>query len=183
MYHKYLTSKIFFEFLYKTDQDLALKTQEEGCRSCGSKVHVSNYMRKPRGLDGLPDRFSLRFSFCCSRDGCRKRTPPQSIRFLGRIVYWSVHMVLISAMVNGRTVDLEKIRSEFNVDIKTIKRWRMWWGNFFPTTKFWKKLNGELNEAVEFFPLGILIILQKNNLENDAIIKLLHLLNGLKEPI
>jgi hypothetical protein len=92
-------------------------------------------------------------------------------------------MVLISAMVNGRTVDLEKIMSEFNVDIKTIKRWRMWWENFFPTTKFWKKLNGELNEAVEFFPLGILIILQKNNLENDAIIKLLHLLNGLKEPI
>lgn len=183
MYHKYLSSKIFFEFLYKTDQDLALKAQIEGCRSCGSKVHVSNYMRKPRGLDGLPDNFSLRFSFCCSRDGCRKRAPPQSIRFLGRIVYWSVHMVLISAMLNGRNPEIKKIMSEFNIDIKTLNRWRYWWKVFFPTTKFWKKLKGEIFEDAELFPLGILKILKKNNLENDAIIKLLHLLNGLKEPI
>jgi hypothetical protein len=182
MYHKYLTSKIFFEFLYRTDQDLAKQTQEKGCRLCGSKVHVANYMRKPRGID-LPDDFSLCFSFCCSHDGCRKRALPQSIRFFGKVVYWGVHMVLISAMLNGRSPELEKIMSEFNVDIKTLKRWRQWWKDFFPTTKFWKIFKGKLLEKVELFPLGILEILQKNNLENDAIIKLLHLLNGLKEPI
>ena len=92
-------------------------------------------------------------------------------------------MVLISAMLNGRSTELEKIMSEFNVDIKTLKRWRQWWKVFFPLTKFWKRLKGKLIEKVELFPLDILVILQKNNLENDAIIKLLHLLNGLKEPI
>jgi hypothetical protein len=183
MYHKYLTDKNFFEFLYKTDQDLARKTKEKGCRICGSKVHVSNYMRKPRGFDGLPDDYSLRFSLCCARDGCRKRVLPESIRFFGRVVYWSVHMVLISAMLNGRSSDIEKIMSEFNVDIRTLKRWRKWWKNIFPATKFWKKMKGELSEDVDLFPLEILAILQKNNLENAAIIKLLHLLNGLKEPI
>ncbi|MEI7488558.1 MAG: hypothetical protein WCJ72_14340 [Chryseobacterium sp.] len=183
MYHKYLTDKSFFEFLYQTDQDLARQTKEKGCHLCGSKVHVANYMRKPRGIDDLPDDFSLCFSFCCSRDGCRKRALPQSIRFLGRFVYWSVHVVLISAMLNGRTAELEKITSEFNIDIKTLKRWRKWWKDIFPTTKLWKKIKGGLCEDVDLFPLGFLMILLKNNLENDAIIKLLHLLNGLKEPI
>ena len=183
MYHKYLTDKSFFEFLYKTDQDLARKTKEKGCRLCGSKVHIANYMRKPRGIDGLPDDFSLCFSFCCSRDGCRKRVLPESIRFLGRVVYWSVHMVLISAMLNGRGAELNKLMAEFNVDIKTLKRWRQWWKEFFPTTKFWKKLKGQLLEEVDLFPLGILEVLLKNHPENDAIVKLLHLLNGLKEPI
>lgn len=183
MYHKYLTSKIFFEFLYKTDQDLAKKTKEKGCRICGSKVHVANYMRKPRGIGDLADDFSLCFSFCCSRDGCRKRALAQSIRFFGRVVYWGVHMVLISAMLNGRSPELKKIMSEFNVDIKTLKRWRQWWKDFFPRTTFWKKLKGELREEVELFPQGLLMILQKYNSENDVIIKLLHLLNELKEPI
>ena len=183
MYHKYLANKNYFKFLYQTDQDLARKTKEKGCRFCGAKVHVSNYMRKPRGLENLPDDYSVRFSFCCAREGCRKRALPESIRFFGRVVYWSVHMVLISAMLNGRTAELEKIMSEFNVDTKTLKRWRQWWKDFFPTTKFWKKLKGEFIEDVEFFPLGLLKLLQKNNKENDAIIKLLHLLTGLKEPI
>lgn len=92
-------------------------------------------------------------------------------------------MVLISAMLNGRSPELEKIMFEFNVNIKTLKRWRQWWKDFFPTTKFWKKLKGELLGEVELFPLKLLVILQQNNLENDAIIKLLHLINGLKEPI
>jgi hypothetical protein len=86
-------------------------------------------------------------------------------------------------MLNGRNPEIKKIMSEFNIDIKTLKRWRYWWKDFFPTTKFWKKLKGEIFEDAELFPLGILKILQKNNNENDAIIKLLHLLNGLKEPI
>lgn len=55
MYHKYLTNKKFFEFLYQADQDLARQAKEKGCHLCGSKVHAANYMRKPRGLDGLPD--------------------------------------------------------------------------------------------------------------------------------
>lgn len=183
MYHKILTDKIFFEFLYKTDQDLAKQAKWKGCRLCGAKLHVANYMRKPRGIGDLPDDLSLCFSFCCSRDGCRKRALPPSTRFFGRVVYWSVHMVLISAMLNGRSLEMKKIISEFNVDIKTLKRWRQWWKDFFPTTKFWKKFKGQLLGEVEFFPLDILVILQKKNLENDAIIKLLHLLNGLKEPI
>ena len=183
MYHKYLTDELFFKFLYQTDQDLALKTKEKGCRLCGSKLHVANYVRKPRGCTGLSDDYSLRFSFCCAREGCRSRALPASIRFCGRVVYWSVHMVLISAMVNGRSPELAKIMSEFNVDIKTIKRWRRWWADFFPTTKFWKKLKAEFIEEVEHFPLGLLILFQQNSSENDAIIKLLHLLNGLKEPI
>lgn len=182
MYHKYLTNKIFFEFLYRTDQDLAGQAKEKGCLTCGSKVHVANYMRKPRGID-LPDDFSLRFSFCCSLDGCRKRLLPPSIRFFGKVVYWGIHMVLISAMLNGREKELKKMMSEFLVDIKTLKRWRQWWKDYFPTTKFWKQFKGSLLEEVEFFPMGLLEILQRNNLENNAIIKLLHLLNGLKEPI
>ena len=44
-----------------------------------------------------------RFSFCCSRDGCRKRKTPPSLRFLGRKVYVAAMVVLIAIMREGAT--------------------------------------------------------------------------------
>ena len=181
MYHKFLTDKTFFHFLYKTDQDLSKQTKDQGCPFCRAVLHVANYMRKPRGSIDLPEHLSLRFSFSCSRDGCRKRAMALSIRFLGRFVYWSVHVILISAMLGGRATDVNKISKEFCIDVKTIKRWRRWWKDFFPTTKFWKKLSGEMVERIEHFPLGLLKLFEKSRSTEDGIIAFLHSLKGLKK--
>jgi len=181
MYHKFLNDKSYFQFLCKTDQDLAKQTKELGCRFCHAAVHVSNYMRKPRGGDDLPEDLSLRLSFSCSRDGCRKRAMPPSIRFLGRFVYWSVHVILISAMLNFGPSSLAKISDKFGIDIKTIKRWRRWWQDFFPTTKFWKELKGKILESIVNFPLDLLMTFEKNSSRQDSITAFLQTIKELRE--
>ena len=60
--------------------------------------YIVCYGRKPRGLpDGIDPGpvLPVRFSFCCSVDGCRRRHTPPSVRFLGRKVYLSVMVVLL----------------------------------------------------------------------------------------
>ena len=73
--------------LFTIDEDLAETTRQRAC-PCGGRLHCANYTRKPRGTPiQLPEPQPLRLSFCCDRDGCRKRVTPPSVRFLGRKVY------------------------------------------------------------------------------------------------
>jgi hypothetical protein len=98
MYHELPRGASFWLFLFSIDQDLAETTREKAC-PCGGRLHRANYPRKPRGgPDDLPEPYRQRFSFCCERDGCRKRTTPPSVRFLGRKVYLGAVVILISAM-------------------------------------------------------------------------------------
>jgi hypothetical protein len=60
------------------DKDLAERIRQKGC-SCGGRLHCANYRRAPQGgPDHLPEEYRSRFSFCCDRDGCRKRMTPAS---------------------------------------------------------------------------------------------------------
>ncbi len=87
MYHDLSRSASFWSFLLAVDEDLAAETRKKGCL-CGGRLHSANYLRKPRGTPvQLPEPQRLRLSFCCDRDGCRKRATPRSVRFLGRKVY------------------------------------------------------------------------------------------------
>jgi hypothetical protein len=84
MYHTFPPAASFWPFLLTIDQDLAETTRRHGC-PCGGRLHRSNYPRKPRGdCDTLSDTYNTRFSFCCDRDGCRKRSTAPSVRFFGR---------------------------------------------------------------------------------------------------
>jgi len=83
MYHDLPQSARFWSFLLAVDQDLAEETRKKAC-ACGGRLHSANYPRKPRGTPvQLPEHECLRLSFCCDRDGCRKRVTPPSVRFLG----------------------------------------------------------------------------------------------------
>jgi len=76
------------------DRDLAEGYRLEGC-PCGGSLHRAAYVRKPRGVPwGLPEGFCIRESFCCSREGCRRRLTPPSLRFLGRRVYLGAVVVV-----------------------------------------------------------------------------------------
>ena len=93
----------FWSLLLSIDRDLAECARRQGC-PCGGRLHCANYARAPRGgPEHLPDGYRQRFSFCCERDGCRKRVTPPSVRFLGRKVYLGAVVVLISAMRQGPT--------------------------------------------------------------------------------
>ena len=74
-----------YDALLKIDKELASKTREDGCLHCGGVLHSAVY---PRKLKTLPIKIGnskiIRFSFCCSTDGCRSRINPHSVRFMAR---------------------------------------------------------------------------------------------------
>lgn len=145
MYHDLFLDASFWDFLFDVDQDLAATTKQEGC-SCGGQLHRANYPRKPRGGGkNLPMSCGYRLSFCCDRDGCRKRTTPPSVRFLGRKIYLGAVVVLVAAMRQGSSPRRVRQLSEwFDVDERTIVRWRVFWREHFPQTPFWKANRGRL---------------------------------------
>jgi hypothetical protein len=140
----------FWSFLVSIDRDLAEATRQRSC-SCGGRLHCANYPRAPRGgPDDLPDEYSRRFSFCCDRDGCRRRVTPPSVRFLGRKVYLSVIVILISAMRQGPSPRrVRELSTSFGVDEATIARWQSFWRDHLPKTPFWKVARGRLVPIVE----------------------------------
>ena len=143
-----------WSFLLSIDQDLAECTRQKAC-SCGGRLHCANYPRAPRGGPGdLPEEYNRRFSFCCDRDGCRKRVTPPSVRFLGRKVYLGAVVILTSAMRQGptprRVRDLSRL---FGVDRATIARWQAFWRDHVPRTPFWKVARGRLVPVVEIAAL------------------------------
>jgi hypothetical protein len=139
MYHDLPASASLWLFLLAVDEDLAAEVRKKGC-SCGGRLHSANYLRKPRGTPAqLSEHQRLRLSFCCDRDGCRKRVLPPSVRFLGRRVYLSAVVVLISAMRQGPTPRrVSELSKRFGADESTITRWQSFWREHFPQTSFWK---------------------------------------------
>jgi hypothetical protein len=139
MYHELLSSASFWLFLWAVDEDLAAETRNKGC-SCGGHLHCANYPRKPRGTPAqLPEPQRIRLSFCCDRDGCRKRTTPPSVRFLGRKVYLAAIVILISSMRQGPSPRrVRELSTHFGADESTIIRWQTFWREHFPQTPFWK---------------------------------------------
>jgi hypothetical protein len=129
----------FWSFLLSIDRDLAECTRKKAC-SCGGRLHCANCPRSPRGgPDDLPEGYNHRFSFCCDRDGCRKRMTPASVRFLGRKVYLGAVVILISAMRQGPTPRrVRELSRLFGVDRATIARWQAFWRDHVPRTPFWK---------------------------------------------
>jgi hypothetical protein len=143
MYRVLLRNASFWDFLFGVDKDLADRARQQGC-SCGGRLHCANYPRKPRGgCEKLPEGYGYRLSFCCDRDGCRKRTTPRSVRFLGRKVYLGALVILVAAMRHGPSPRrVRELTELFGADRRTIVRWRVFWRECFPQTPFWKVARG-----------------------------------------
>jgi hypothetical protein len=144
MYHELPPGASLWPFLFSVDQDLTERTRQKAC-PCGGRLHCANYPRKPRGCEDLPEGYDHRFSFCCDRDGCRKRVTPPSVRFLGRKVYLFAVVVLVSAMRQGPSPRrVHELSQLFGADRRTIARWQTFWQAHVPQTPFWKMAHGRL---------------------------------------
>lgn len=151
MSHNRLFDSTLFLLLLRADRDLAEAARAGGC-GCGGALHSACYPRKPRGgpAADLVEACSMRESFCCAVEGCRKRTTPPSLRFLGRRVYLGAVVVLVSAMTGGVTEKrAAKMRDLVGVSIRTLQRWRAWWLATFPRTVFWRGARGRFSPPVE----------------------------------
>lgn len=125
-----------YVILFRIDSELAETARTCGC-TCGGSLHVADYPRKPRSPLDLTHEHQRRHSFCCGR--CRKRTTPPSVRFLGRRVFLFPLVVVATALAEGRRGrHLAALLDELGVDRRTLERWRGWWRDTFPATRFWK---------------------------------------------
>jgi hypothetical protein len=151
MCHNPYTDSSFFKLLLEYDQDTAARVKAKGCQECGGSLDQAHYKRKPRGIPAeIAEEFDTRLSFCCRKDGCRKRVTPPSTRFLGAHVYALLAIVLGSS-------SSEKLRSyvvlKFTISTKTLKRWQKFWMARFKNSGFWRtnQSNGRIWQATSDF--------------------------------
>jgi hypothetical protein len=139
----------FWELLFGIDRDVAASARERRC-VCGGVLHAANFPRKPRGgPTDLGREYGVRFSLCCAVDGCRRRVTPESVRFLGRRVFFGAVVVLVAALREGLTPRrLAVLRRLFGVTRSTIERWRRWWREEFPGGEFWRAVRGRFVPAI-----------------------------------
>lgn len=136
MCHALLHDPNFHALLLRADQELAEQCRGDGCH-CGGALHRSDYPRKPRGCPpGMREACSSRLSFCCAQ--CRQRATSMSVRFLGRRVYLSLALVLVSAQRAGSTPAAARLAKQLGVDRRTVQRWCQWWAEQLPLTPLWR---------------------------------------------
>lgn len=167
--------------LLKFDEDLADRARGEGCgvEGCAGVLHSARYSRKPRGAAVLPEGYDQRHSFCCAEEGCRRRTTPPSLRFLGRRVYLGAVVTLVTAMrhgVTGRRAG--ELRRAIGASRETLSRWRRWWRDIFPASAFWTSARALLSPpvAIDALPSSLL---ERFGAEND-IERLMQVLDFIK---
>ena len=165
------------------DRDLSASARAAGCRRCGGTLHSAQFPRKPRGGPaGLDKEYERRFSFCCAADGCRKRTTPPSLRFLGRKVYLATVVTLISAMLHGTTAArLARLSVVPGIDRRTIARWRAWWVSTFADSAFAPVARAALVPPVDIAGLPISLLDRfAGGIEQrlTALLRFLHPLTG-----
>jgi len=135
-----------YDLLLEVDRELADQARAERCPRCGNRLDSARFPRKPRGLppsvEADPDQ-KKRLSLCCA--ACDKRVTPPSVRFFGRRVYFAPCFLTISALRGKLTARrLARLRKRYGVDRRTVRRWRRWWHDAFPTTAFWRVQRGRV---------------------------------------
>jgi hypothetical protein len=168
-----LRSPRFHELLLQIDRDFADRARQAGC-PCGAALHSATYPRKPRGVV-ISEPEPRRLSFCCARDGCRRRVTPASVRFLGRRVYAGGVVVLAATMSSGITpYRAARLRELFGVGRDTLARWRKWWREAFVKTPFWRIARARLSSPIA--PEELPACLLARFLGEDLMIQLVGLL-------
>ena len=128
----------FFEGLLAVDEAIRAQVAAAGCGFCGGRLHRSDFDRKPRGgvLSAAAETWVRRFSLCCGREGCRRRSTPPSVRFLGRRVYVGAAVLVASIIALAATTASEAARTT-GIPPRTTRRWIRWWrGPFVATPVF-----------------------------------------------
>lgn len=178
MCHDLFGDARLFQLLLKIDDDFAAETRDGRCPRCGGVLHSARYPRKPRGgpPPDLRAEYRMRASFCCCEEECRKRATPKSVRFLGRRHYVGVVVVLASVMTGGITERRSaELRRLVGVGERTLRRWRAWWRETFPASRFWKSACARFASPVDRDTLPA-SLLERFGANRDGLVRLLKFL-------
>jgi hypothetical protein len=170
----------FFVKLIEIDEQCVGQVAAKGCPVCGGSLHRSDFDRKPNGalIAAEGEAFVKRYSLCCSREGCRKRATPPSVRFLGRKVFLGVVVIVASLVAHAH--GLRASEEQTGVAARTVRRWLSWWrGPFIHTAVFAAVRARLVGVVVEQLPASIVLRLP-GSLEQqvDGMLKLLAPLTG-----
>jgi hypothetical protein len=125
---------------------------------------------------GLGPEHAVRFSFCCSVEGCRRRVTPPSLRFLGRRVFWGVVVLLVPVLRQGPTPKrMERLCATFAVSVRTVRRWMRWWGQAFGASRFFVAARGRFARpvAVEALPSALLEVFGETTEPTERVLAVL----------
>ena len=155
MCQKLLRDARLYEALSRIDVELMTKVQRARCPLCGGTLNRADYPRSPRGgPPGLDPSYWRRLGLCCSAEGCRRRSTPPSVRFLGRRVYLGAVVVLACVFEGGLTSKrLAVLRAELGVSRRTVLRWRRWWLEDFASSDFFRVARGMFRTPAD--PAGL----------------------------
>ena len=132
--------KELFTTLYTIDVEQAERARARGCE-CGGRLHRADYARKVRGIPPEHEAlFEKRFSFCCHREGCRRRHTPPSVRFWGRMVYAAAVVVLV---MSGSCA-APSTPSAAVVPPQTRRRWRTQLPARIARSTFWQQARADV---------------------------------------
>jgi hypothetical protein len=181
LYQSLLRDASLFALLLRFDQDLANAVREAGCE-CGGVLHSARYRRKPRGGPSqLGPEYDVRSSFCCAEEGCRRRSTPPSLLFLGRRVFFGVVVLLLPILREGPTpMRLRQLEKRFAVSRRTLYRWRRWWQEVVPRSRWWQSERGCWPTPVdkEGLPGSLIALFSGAKTLSDRVIATLKRLSG-----
>jgi len=165
----------YLALLGEIDAACARRVREGGCVLCGGVLDRADYPRKPRGdLGEAAEAYTTRRSFCCRREGCRKRATPPSLRFLGRKVYFAVLVIVASAAARaGSIVGRGSARQVHGVPARTVRRWLTWWEGVFALSAFWLEARAFFAMPVEVVSLPASLLSRFSGERPEALVKML----------
>lgn len=171
MSHDWIPDDNFFKQLDDEDARVAAEVKSAGCPDCGGRLDRADYPRKPRGgeVRKAGEIFERRRSLCCSREGCRHRSTPPSLVFLGRRVYLAITIVLAAW----------RMAVPSSPPQRTVKRWRCWFAEL-RSTRWWSTARARLSPSVEpaeILPAAIIERVQRRSL-SDALVSALRLFSS-----
>lgn len=149
MWHDVVLGREFFAALVAIDAEIALRAREAACPRCGGPLHAGHYERKPRGgrFAEAGEEFSWRFSWCCGREGCRKRTTPPSVRFLGRKVYLEGAVLIACVLMPLLEQSAAVARQSTGIAARTLRRWHAWWQSVFVASALFTELRAHVPDV------------------------------------
>lgn len=180
MSHRTPLDSSFWARVFHIDRHSAEQVRAAGCLHCGDgALQAAHYPRKPRGENRqiLGPEYAWRFSFCCSN--CRRRTTPESVRFLGRKVYLGATISQLSAEIGALEKDQRaKLIQVLDVPCQTLHRWRHWWQARLPTSTLWRSLAGRFSPCIDTRQLPGQLLMRLSGAEpTQRLIQLLPLLS------
>lgn len=175
----HLADQQVYQLLEEVDRDLVEEARDRGCLHCQGKLYRSDYERKPRG----GPQWEVRFSLCCGSEGCRKRSTPPSVRFMGRRVYAGLVVVLVSAMTHGLKPErVQRLREALGIDRRTLERWRQWWLGLFAHSTFWQEARARFMPPVDHPTLPLSLCLRFEVHVRERLVDLLRFLAPITTP-